>query len=90
MENEKCQELISEVLERLRLENTEIRQTTNQINQRLDSMESIFLRIENNLEQRFQALLEAQQVQIEINQRILNALRQKEENEDPSSKGLFS
>ena len=90
MENEKFQELISEVLERLRLENTEIRQTTNQINQRLDSMESIFLRIENNLEQRFQALLEAQQVQIEINQRILNALRQKEENEDPSSKGLFS
>lgn len=90
MENEKFQELISEVLERLRLENTEIRQTTNQINQRLDSMESIFLRIENNLEQRFQALLEAQQVQIEINQRILNALRQKEENEDTNSKGLFS
>jgi hypothetical protein len=90
METDKFQELVSEVLERLAQENTEIRQTTNQLSERIDNIESILLRIDNNLEQKFQALLEAQQVQIEINQRICDGLSQNGKKEDAPSKGLFS
>jgi hypothetical protein len=90
MDNEKFQERLLEVLESLKLESTEIRQTTNQLYQRIDNIESAILRMENNLDQRLQALLKAQQAQIEISQRICDALNQNGEKEETSSKGLFS
>ncbi len=90
MENERFQELLLEILEGLKQENSEIRQTTNQLYQRIDNIETAVLRIETNLDQRLQALLEAQQIQIEIGQRICDALNQKGEKEETVSKGLYS
>ncbi len=90
MENERFQELLLEILEGLKRENTEIRQTTNQLYQRIDNIETAVLRIETNLDQRLQAILEAQQIQIEISQRICDALNQKGEKEETVSKGLYS
>lgn len=90
MENERFQELLLEILEGLKQENSEIRQTTNQLYQRIDNIETAVLRIETNLDQRLQAILEAQQIQIEIGQRICDALNQKGEKEETVSKGLYS
>ena len=90
MEPDRFQELLLDILESLKQENIEIRQTTNQLCQRIDNIESAILRIENNIDQRLQAILEAQQVQIEISQRICDALNQSGEKEEASSKGLFS
>lgn len=90
MENERFQELLLEILEGLKQENTEIRQTTNQLYQRIDNIETAVLRIETNLDQRLQAILEAQQIQIEIGQRICDALNRKGEKEETVSKGLYS
>ena len=90
MENERFQELLLEILEGLKQESSEIRQTTNQLFQRIDNIETAVLRIETNLDQRLQAILEAQQIQIEIGQRICDALNQKGEKEEGASRGLFS
>lgn len=90
MENDKLQDLVLEALEKLVQNNNEIRQTTNKLNQRIDGIESAIIRIENDLSEKLRALLDTQQVQIQINQRILDALTQSEGKEETPSKGLFS
>jgi hypothetical protein len=90
MEQEQFQSLILEALERITQENTEVRQLSGQLNQRIDNIESALLRIENDLYDKLRALLEAEQVQIEINQRILDVLTRNETKDETPSKGLFS
>ncbi|HBE78840.1 MAG TPA: hypothetical protein DDW65_13845 [Firmicutes bacterium] len=89
-QEQQFQSLILEALERITQENTEVRQLSGQLNQRIDNIESVILRIENDVNDKLRALLETAQVQIEINQRILDALTKNEAKDETPSKGLFS
>jgi len=67
MENEKFQELVLDHLVRLTQDNTEIKD-------RLEKVETAVIRIENDHGDKLQALFDAREAQIDVNERILGAL----------------
>ncbi|HEX3047279.1 MAG TPA: hypothetical protein VHY08_21170 [Bacillota bacterium] len=67
MENEKFQELVLDHLVRLTQDNTEIKN-------RLEKVEAAVIRIENDHGDKLQALFDAREVQIDVNERISDAL----------------
>jgi hypothetical protein len=67
MENEKFQELVLDHLVRLTQDNTEIKG-------RLERVEAAVIRIENDHGDKLQALFDARQAQIDVNERIFDAL----------------
>jgi hypothetical protein len=90
MDHEQFQELILASLERLSRDNMEIRQNSNELNQRIEVLASTVARIENDLAEKLSAVINALEAQLEVGQRILDALARDEKQEEPSSKGLFS
>lgn len=67
VENEKFQELVLDHLVKLSQDNTEIKQ-------RLEKVESAVIRIENDHGGKLQALFDAREAQIDVNERIFDAL----------------
>ncbi|MCL6614370.1 MAG: hypothetical protein K6U03_07135 [Firmicutes bacterium] len=74
MENEKFQELVLDHLVRLTQNDTGIRQDIQEIKQRLEKVEAAVLRIENDHGEKLQALFDAREAQLEVNERIFDAL----------------
>ena len=67
VENEKFQELVLDHLVKLSQDNTDIKQ-------RLEKVESAVIRIENDHGDKLQALFDAREAQIDVNERIFDAL----------------
>jgi hypothetical protein len=84
------QDRILASLERLTQDHTEIRQNSNELIRRIENIEATVSRIENEFDERLRAILIALETQIDLQQRILDALARGEKPEEPSSKGLFS
>ena len=59
---------------RLTQDNTEIKQNIQEINQRLEKVESSVIRIENDHGDKLQALFDAREAQIDVNERIFDSL----------------
>jgi dynactin complex subunit len=74
MENDKFQELALDHLVRLTQDNTEIKQNIQEINQRLEKVELAVIRIENDHGDKLQALFDAREAQVDVNERIFDAL----------------
>ncbi len=74
MENEKFQELVLDHLVKLSQANTEIKQNIQTIDERLGKVESAVIRIENDHGDKLQALFDAREAQIDVNERIFDAL----------------
>lgn len=74
VENEKFQELVLEHLVKLSQDNTEIKQNIQTIDERLEKVESAVIRIENDHGDKLQALFDAREAQIDVNERIFDAL----------------
>ena len=68
MENEKFQQLVLDHLVRLTQDNTVIKE-------RLEKVESAVIRIENDHGDKLQALFDAREAQIDVNERIFEALK---------------
>lgn len=67
MESEKFQELVLDHLVKLSQDNTDIKQ-------RLEKVESAVIRIENEHGDKLQALFDAHEAQIDVNERVFDAL----------------
>lgn len=67
MDNEKFQELVLDRLVKLTQDNTEIKAG-------LEKVESAVIRIENDHGDKLQALFDAREAQIDVNERIFDAL----------------
>jgi hypothetical protein len=88
MENDKFQELVLNHLVRLTQDNTGIKQNIagieknvtgigqdiHTINQRLEKVETAVIRIENDHGEKLKALFDAREAQIDVNERIFDAL----------------
>jgi uncharacterized protein Yka (UPF0111/DUF47 family) len=90
MDDQKFQDLILESLEKLTQVNMDIKQNLNELNQRIETIETNIIHIENNLDQKLSALINAQETQIDISQRLLDVLSRSEGKNESAPKGLFS
>lgn len=71
---EKFQELVLDHLVKLSQDNTEIKQNIRTIDERLEKVESAVIRIENDHGDKLQALFDAREAQIDVNERVFDAL----------------